>query len=349
MVEIWYVILALMLTAFAVTEGWDFGVGMLHRVVARTAAERAQVVASIGPLWSWNEVWLIAAGGVLFLAFPKVLATALAGYYLAVFLLLWTLVVRGMALEVGGHIDDAMWLSFWDTALAASSLLLAVLFGAAFGNLVRGVPLDGDGVMFMPLFTDFRARGRTGILDWYTLSVAAFTVLLLAAHGAGYLAYRTDGPVQDRAARLARRLWPVVVALLPVVSWLTHVVRPEFFPAMLGRPVAWLAVLALLAGLVGVFAGQRSGKDALAFGGACLCLAGLLGGAAASMFPVMLRSTLDASWSLTAHAGASGPRGLTSALVWWPAAAAMSIGYAGWIGRRYAGRVRLLPTVEDAD
>ncbi len=343
MVEAWYAILALMLTVFAVTEGWDFGVGMLHRIVARTPAERAQVVASIGPLWSWHEVWLIAAGGVLFLAFPRVLAVALAGYYLAVFLLLWSLVLRGMALEVGGHIDDPLWRSFWDTALAVSSLLLAGLFGAALGNLLRGVPLGADGGMFMPFFTDFRPYGRTGILDWYTVSVAAFTVVLLAAHGAGYLAHKTDGPVQLRAARLARRLWPLVAAALPLLSWLTAVVRPDFFPAMASRPLAWLAVLVLVAGLAAVFAGQRSGKDGLALLGSSLCIAGLLGGAAAAIFPVMLHSTLDPAFSLTAHAGASGRRGLLVALVWWPVAAALALGYFVWVSRRYAGRVRLEP------
>lgn len=341
MVEAWYALLALMLTVFAVTEGWDFGAGLLHRLLARTPAERAQVIGALGPLWSWNEVWLIASGGVLFVAFPRVLAVALSGYYLAVFLLLWCLVLRGMALEVGAHLDDGMWRSFWDTVLALSSLLLAVLFGAAFGNLLRGVPLAADGGMFMPFFTDFRAAGRTGILDWFTVAVALFTVVLLAAHGATYLAHRTVGPVQARSARLARRAWPLVTVLLPLVSGLTHLVRPGFFAAMNGRPLAWLAVLVLLGGLGAVFLGQRSGKDSLAFGGSCAVIAGLLGGAAASMYPVMLYSTLDAAWSLTAQAGASDRRGLAAALIWWPVAAALAAGYGWWVSRRYAGRVRL--------
>src|SRR6516225_1885909 len=140
MVETWYAILWLMLTAYIVLDGRNFGAGALHLIVAKTGAECRQVVAAIGPLWSWHEVWLIAAGGVLLTAFPRFLATAFAAYYLALFLVLWSLILRGVALEVGGHIDDRLWQTFWDFVFALSNILLAVLFGVALGNVVRGVP-----------------------------------------------------------------------------------------------------------------------------------------------------------------------------------------------------------------
>ena len=337
----WYWILALMFAAFAVSEGWDFGAGAIHLVVARTCAERRQVMRAIGPLWGWNEVWLIAAGGVLFLAFPRVLGTALSGYYLAVFLLLWCLVLRGMALEVAGHIGDTMWQVFWDYVFSGASILLAVLFGAAFGNVLRGVPLDADGRMFLPLFTDFGMRGNVGILDWYTLSVAVFTLVLLAAHGATWLAWRTDGPLEERAGRLARQLWVVVALLLPVVTYLTHAVRPGFFAAIAQRPVAWLAVTALALGLLGVLLGLLSGKESLAFRGSCLFITGLIGGAAASMFPEMLHSTLDPALSITAYNGGTDRYGMGVGLVWWPVALLLSLLYAWFVARRNRWKVRV--------
>lgn len=339
MTTAWYAILAAMFVVFAATEGRNFGAGALHLLVARTRAERRMVVRAIGPLWSWHEVWLIAAGGVLFLAFPKVLATALSGYYLAVFLLLWCLVLRGIALEVGGHVDDPLWQTFWDAVLAASSLLLALLFGAAFGNVVRGVPLGADGKMFLPFFTDFRATGRVGILDWYTVSVAVFTLSVLGAHGATHLARATTGPVEERSTRIARQLWMVVLILLPIVSWETGIVRPGFFEAVLHRSVAWLGAAALVLGLAAVLIGLSSGKASLASAGSSAVIAGLLGGAATAMFPELLHSTVAAAHSITATSGASGSYGLGAALVWWPVAAGLSVTYAWLMARRYPRRV----------
>jgi cytochrome d ubiquinol oxidase subunit II len=335
----WYGILALMFAAFAVSEGWDFGAGALHLLVARSRAERRQVMRAIGPLWSWNEVWLIAAGGVLFLAFPNVLATAFSGYYLTVFLLLWCLILRGVALEVAGHHADFMWQTFWDAVFAGSSALLAALFGAAFGNVVRGVPLGADGRMFLPLFTDFRVRGAIGVLDWYTVSVALFALVLLAAHGATGLALRTDGPLEKRSDRYARRLWLAVVILLPVVSFETALVRPGFFAMIARRPAAWPADVAVAAGLLSILRGLVGGRQLLAFAGSCGVVAGLVGGAAVSMYPEMLHSTLDPAHSITTTNGAADGYGMRVALLWWPIALVLSLGYAGYVVRRSRGKV----------
>ena len=339
----WYVILVSMFVAFAVGEGWDFGAGALHLLVARSPAERRQLVRAIGPLWSWNEVWLIGAGGVLFLAFPKVFATALSGYYLAVFLLLWCLVLRGIALEVGGHLEDSMWQAFWDVVLAVSSVLLATLFGAAFGNILRGVPLGADGRMFLPLFTDFMTRGHVGILDWYTTSVALFTLVVSAAHGATGLALRAAGGIEERSKLLAGRLWVAVAALLPVVSLETFWVRRGLFDAIARSPALWLAILALAAGLLMVFFGTRGDRPSRAFSGSRVVIAALIVGAAASMYPEMLHSTLDPSYSMTATNGASGGYGLRTALAWWPIALVLSVSYAGYVARRARGKVRPEP------
>src|SRR5262245_52011237 len=207
MVLAWYVIVSFMLITYVVLDGRNWGAGMLHRLVARTPAERRQVVAAIGPLWSWHEVWLVGFGGTLIAVFPRLMASAFAGYYLALFLILWCLILRGVALEVGGHIKDRMWQGFWDFAFVCSSFLLAILFGVAAGNLARGVPLDASGNFTMAFFTDFKTRGSVGLLDWYTLSIAIFATVILAAHGATYLMLKAEGPVHDRSAKFAKSLW----------------------------------------------------------------------------------------------------------------------------------------------
>jgi len=344
MVETWFAILCLMLAMYAVLDGWNIGSGIVQFLVARTPAERRLVISAIGPLWTWHEVWLVASGGVLFVAFPTVLATALPGFYLAIFVLLWCLVGRGLSLEFGGHIDDEMWRSFWDVAFAVVNVLIAVLLGAALGNLLRGLPIGASGRFSMALFTDFRTRGEVGILDWYTLSVAVFTVVCVAAHGASYLVWRTEGTVHDRSVDLARRLWMAVFVLMPAITAATGVVRPMLFTQMLARPLAWLAVIAAVGGSVAVVIGQRSGRELLAFLGGCAFILGLLGAAAVSVFPVMLHSTFDPAHSLTAFAGAAGGPGLGIAIVWWPIALALSLSYCVYVFRQFKGKVRLAPS-----
>ena len=210
MVELWFAILTLMLAGYAVMDGWNIGCGVAQFLVAKSPAERRLVISAIGPLWTWHEVWLVASGGVLFVAFPGVLAVALPGFYLAVFVLLWCMVGRGLSLEFGGHIDDPLWRTFWDVAFSVVNLLIALLLGVALGNIVRGVPAGATGKFSLAFFTDFRTRGEVGILDWYTGCVAVFTVVCVAAHGASYLVWKTEGRVHDRSLALARRLWLAV-------------------------------------------------------------------------------------------------------------------------------------------
>ena len=226
MVEAWFGLLCVTLVVFVVLDGWNIGAGLLHWVAGRSSAERREIVAALGPFWSWHEVWLLAFGGTFLLAFPRVMATSFAGFYLALWLVLWSFILRGISLEVGGHINDRLWRSWWDFVFAVSNVLLAVLFGAALGNVIRGVPLDGSGKFSMSLFTHFGVRGRVGILDWYTVSVAVVTTVLLAAHGATYLRLKTIGPLRQRSERLARQLWTTAGVLLAVVSLETWVVRP---------------------------------------------------------------------------------------------------------------------------
>ena len=339
MIETWYGIVSFMLIAYVVLDGRNFGAGMLHWLVAKTPDERRQVIAAIGPLWSWHEVWLVGFGGTLLAVFPRLMASAFAGYYLALFLILWCLLLRGIALEVGGHINDRLWQGFWDFVFVISSFLLAVLFGAAAGNLARGVPLDAEGNFSMAFFTNFKVHGYVGLLDWYTISVAIFAVVLLAAHGATYLMLKTEGPVHDRSASYAKWLWAAVGPLMVIISLQTWFIRPELPLHGIQNVGSWLGVLLVLAAGWAVVTGIRSGNEMRAFAGSNFVIVGLLATGATALFPVMLYSTLAPQNSLTAYAVASSAKGLFLAAIWWPVAFILAATYFTIISRHYKGKV----------
>ena len=143
METLWFCLVALMVALYAVLDGFDIGAGIVHLLVAQTEVERRQVLASIAPVWDGNEVWLLAAGGTLYFAFPELYASSFSGFYLPLMMVLWLLILRGLAIELRSHVPSGLWKSFWDAGFALASVLLAVFFGAALGNVVRGVPLDG--------------------------------------------------------------------------------------------------------------------------------------------------------------------------------------------------------------
>jgi cytochrome d ubiquinol oxidase subunit II len=316
MPEIWYWISVLMLTAYVLLDGFDFGVGALHLFVARSDAERRQVLAAIGPFWDGNEVWLLAAGGALFVAFPRVLSSGVSGFYFAIFLVLWSLILRGISIEFRSHVRDRVWRASWDFFFFVPSVLLPVFFGAALGNLLRGLPLDSGGWFSLALFTDFSARPPVGILDWYTVLVGVFAAAALAAHGALYLVWKTDGPVHERSRRAGRRFLLAVVILWPVVTIATARVNGDFAPALVRKPAVWPFAAAALAGLAVCFVSLARGRDRSAFLGSCVFLAGLSAATAAAVFPVMLRSIGEPGLSLTAFNAGGDASGLRTALKW---------------------------------
>jgi cytochrome d ubiquinol oxidase subunit II len=339
MITAWYIIVSFMLILYIVLDGRNFGAGMLHWFVAKTPEERRQVIAAIGPLWTWHEVWLVGFGGTLLAVFPKLLASAFAGYYLALFLILWCLILRGISLEVGGHINDRMWQGFWDFGFVLANTLLAIVFGAAAGNMARGVPLASDGTFSMAFFTDFTPRGDVGLLDWYTVSVALFATVALAAHGATYLGLKTDGPVHDRSERYARVLWAATPPLLLLISVESGLVRPDLLGHAIQNPIWWFGLLLVCVAAIGVVWGLATGHELRTFIGSNLLIAALLATGAAAMFPVVLHSTLAPENSLTAYDVAAGPKSLAYAAVWWPIAFALSAVYFVFVSRRYTGKV----------
>ena len=339
MVEIWFGIVALSITLYVLLDGYDLGAGALHLLVARTDPERRQVLAAIGPYWDGNEVWLIATGGLTYIAFPKVLAAGLSGFYLAMMMVLWTLILRGLSIEFRSHLRAPLWRQAGDVVFSVASAILVVVLGAAIGNLVRGLPIDRDGWFSLTLFTDFRTSGAIGILDWYTVLVGVFTLAALSAHGAAYLAWKTSGPVQERARRLGRPLAAAVAGLFLLVTIATTYVTPGFLGGIPQRPAAWIAALAAFAGLLMLNFDLRRGRDGRALLGSALFLGGLLAATAVAMYPALLRARPDPSLSLTAPGTATAESSLRIAFAWWSIAFPLAVAYSVTVAWLHRGKV----------
>jgi cytochrome d ubiquinol oxidase subunit II len=341
--ELWFAIVALSFTAYVVLDGFDLGAGAVYPFVARSEPERRQVLAAIGPFWHGNEVWLLAAGGALFAAFPRVLASGLSGFYFAFFLVLWVLILRGISIKFRGEVNHPLWRTAWDVTFAGANLLLPVLFGAAFGNLVRGLPLDAEGWFSLPLFTDFTAKPPVGILDWYTVLAGLFALIAVAGHGATFLLWKSDGPVHERSRRAAQRLYGAVVLLWPLLTVITWLVDAPMLAALPGRPLAWLSLLLAVAGLVGVHRSLRRDRPLAAFLGSCAFLTGMLAATAACVFPVMLRAIDAGGVSLTAHNASVPASSLATALGWWVVGAPLAVLYFVLIFRLHRGKLAAAP------
>src|SRR6266446_805728 len=213
METLWFCLVALMVAVYVVLDGFDLGAGIIHLYVARSDRERRQVIRAIGPVWDGNEVWLLAAGGTIFCAFPALYASGFSGFYLPLMVAVWLLILRGLSLELRSHLPNDLWRSLWDAVFAGASALLAVAFGAALGNVIRGVPLDASGYFFLPFFTNFQPGAAPGVLDWYTIPIGMAAALAITMHGALWIALKTDGEVRNRARGMVGRLWWGVVVL----------------------------------------------------------------------------------------------------------------------------------------
>jgi cytochrome bd ubiquinol oxidase subunit II len=341
MIALWYGILAFMLTTYIVLDGRNFGAGILHWIVARNQAERRQVIAAIGPLWSWHEVWLVGTGGVMVMAFPRLMAASFSGCYLALFLILWCVLLRGISIEVGGHLSDRLWQAFWDAVFVFSNVLLAVLFGAALGNIARGVPLTAEGTFYLPFFTNFTIHGNVGLLDWYTVPMALFCVLILTAHGATYLTMKTEGAVHERSVKLARKLWLAVIPAFILITLLTWAVRPELLQGIVFRPLAWTTLVICVASAYAIATGILNQREHLTLVGSTFLLFGLLMTGAAALFPVMLFSTTEPARRLTAADCAAPDASLIIGAAWWFPALILAFGYLYIIQRHYSGKVNV--------
>jgi len=316
METLWFTLLWFMLATYVVLDGFDLGVGALHLLVARSDAERRQVLRSVGPVWDGNEVWLVTAGATMVLAFPLFFATAFSGFYLPLMLVLWLLCGRALGIEMRHQVEDPLWKQFWDVVFFLSSAVLIIVLGAALGNVVRGVSFNDEGVFFEALWTDFRVGEPTGILDWYTVLMGLTALAALVHHGALWLAHRTDAAVQTRSDRVAGWTWPAVVVLMLVTTAATFIVQPHVKATLGMRPWGMIFPLLAVAGLIGSFVLRRRGRPREAFIASSVFLYGMIACVAVGLHPYLLPGRNPAD-GLTAEAAATGHHGLITGLYWW--------------------------------
>ncbi|MEW6543108.1 MAG: cytochrome d ubiquinol oxidase subunit II [Nitrospirota bacterium] len=336
----WYIVVAGMLAVYVALDGFDFGVGLLHPFVARTEPERRATLASIGPVWNGNEVWLLASGGLLFFAFPRAYAAGFSGFYLALVLVLWLLIGRGLALELRAHLDHPLWRQFWDWVFAGASGLLAIVFGAALGNLIRGVPLNREGYFFVALWTDFATGPEPGILDWYTLLMGLSSAAILALHGANYLAMKTEGELASRADGLGRLLGWIALALTLLSLLAIPIVQPRLRLNYAAHPVGYLFPAAGLLALAATLALRRRRRDAAAFAASSLFILAMLASVAWGVYPNVLIATTDPAHNLTIFNATAGAYGLEVGLWWFVVGFALVVAYQVYAHRSFWGKVR---------
>ena len=341
METIWFIFVALMVTMYVLLDGFDLGAGAVHLFVARNDRERRTIIRAIGPVWDGNEVWLIAAGGTLFFAFPTLYASGFSGFYLPLIIVLWLLMIRGLSIELRGHINDPMWASFWDAAFFVGSSLLAVFYGAALGNVVRGVPLDESGYFFQPLWTDFSPFSDTpGILDWYTVLIGLLALTTLVVHGSSFIAVKTEDDLNARSRRIARGFSFATVLLTVVATPATFWVSPEMLRSFNERPYGYVLPLLAVAGLAGMVYFDLRGRDRGAFLSSGAYIVGMLTSTVFGVYPNVLPA-VDPANSLTIQNASASTYSMTVGLVWWSIGIVLAAVYFIVIYRLFRGKVRL--------
>jgi cytochrome d ubiquinol oxidase subunit II len=339
METLWFALVALMIAMYVVLDGFDIGAGIIHLRIARTNAERRAVIASIGPVWAGNEVWLIAGGGVLYFAFPALYASSFAGFYLPLMIVLWLLILRGTSVEFRSHVAAPLWAAFWDVIFCLSSILLAVFFGAALGNVVRGVPLDASGKFFEPLWTNFLPGANAGILDWYTVLVGIAALAALTMHGGLWVALKTSGELSARASRLSAVFWWLVALLTVAITIASFQLQPQLALGLRARPWGFIFPLFAVAGLLGVISFERRGDELKAFLSSCAYILGMLTSAACGLYPYVLPAATNSAYGLTVYSARGPEHGLRVGLIWWIFGMVLATGYFVFTYRRFAGKV----------
>jgi cytochrome d ubiquinol oxidase subunit II len=338
---IWFWLVAIMIVAYVVFDGFDIGVGILHPFVARNDQEKQLALRTIGPVWDGNEVWLLAGGGTLYFAFPLLYASAFSGFYLALMIVLWLLIMRALGVELRMHIAARVWRSFFDGLFFISSALLAVFYGAALANVIRGVPLGADGYFFLPLWTNWRLGPQPGILDWYTVTGGVLALVALALHGGLYLVIKTEHDLQARAKAAVRRLSLAVLVLTAISLPATLAARPDGVSNYHSFPAAFIVPVIIIAALAGIIYFSRTGDDRKAFACSCVYLTTMLVGAAVALYPRLLPSSNDSANDITIAKAISGPHTLRVGLIWWGFGMCLAVMYFVIVYRMFKGKVSL--------
>jgi len=336
---LWFWLVAIMIVGYVVLDGFDLGVGVLHLFLARTDSERKAMLASIGPVWDGNEVWLLAGGGTLYFAFPLLYASAFSGFYLPLMIVLWLLILRGVSIELRNHLDIGVWQSLLDGVFGFASALLAIFYGAALANVLRGVPLDAEGYFFLPLWTDWQPSVMPGILDWYTVIGGLVALVALTLHGALWLALKTSGDLEQRARNMVSPLLFILAGLTVLSLFATISVRPASLGNYFRYPATFVVPAGVVAALAAIWLWNRKGEELKAFLASCLYLFFMLAGACWGVYPVLLPATTGPANDITLARALSGPHTLAVGLAWWLFGMALAIAYVVFVYSRFKGKV----------
>ncbi len=324
----WAVIVVAMLTIFVILDGFDFGVGIIHLLFSDDEDERAKMIQAIGPYWDGNEVWLIAGGGVLFFAFPTLFAVGFSGFYLPLIMVLWFLIFRGIGMELRNLINNEIWRTIWDKAFGIASLFLAIFFGSALGNVVRGVNLGGlvDGVskyephyFFVPLWNSSFSplKQEVGVLDWFTVLMGLVAAVTLTTHGATWLRYKLSGSINAKM----KKLIPVSLGIQTILVILSiaamFILKPSPFKNFIENPIFIVFPIIAFAGLAGIFIMNKSDKEGATFISSAMFIFGAILTTIMGMFPVLLPTTNKVNPSLTIQSMKAADYSLDVALYWW--------------------------------
>ncbi|WP_190061126.1 cytochrome d ubiquinol oxidase subunit II, partial [Streptomyces echinoruber] len=288
--DVWFVLIAVLWIGYFFLEGFDFGVGILTRLLARDRAEKRVLINTIGPVWDGNEVWLLTAGGATFAAFPEWYATLFSGFYLPLLIILVCLIVRGVAFEYRAKRTEEHWQRNWETAIFWSSLVPAFLWGVAFGNIVRGVKIDRN-LEYVGGFWD--------LLNPYALLGGLVTLSLFTFHGAVFTALKTLGDIRERARRLALRVG--LVTAVPVLGFLL------WTQADRGDGASLVALVVAAAALVAALVANQAGREGWAFALSGVTVVAAVAMLFLTLFPDVMPSTLNPAWSLTVSNASSSP------------------------------------------
>ncbi|MEV7795348.1 cytochrome d ubiquinol oxidase subunit II [Streptomyces sp. NPDC087512] len=321
--DVWFVLIAVLWIGYFFLEGFDFGVGVLTKLLARDRAEKRVLINTIGPVWDGNEVWLLTAGGATFAAFPEWYATLFSGFYLPLLVILICLIIRGVAFEYRAKRPEESWQRNWETAIFWTSLIPAFLWGVAFGNIVRGVKIDRD-LEYVGSVWD--------LLNPYALLGGLVTLTLFTFHGAVFTALKTVGEIRERSRRLALRVGVVTATLALVFLLWTQADR--------GDGTSLVALVVAVAALVAALVANQAGREGWAFTFSGVTIVAAVAMLFLTLFPNVMPSTLDADWSLTVTNASSSP--YTLKIMTWLAAVATPLvllyqGWTYWVFRKRIG------------
>lgn len=329
---VWFGLLGVLLCGYAILDGFDLGVGIMHLIVPRDERERRISVNSIGPLWDGNEVWLITFGGALFAAFPEAYASIFSGFYVAFFLLLFALILRAVSMEFRGKMESPRWRRTWDALFCAGSTVATLLFGVAVGNAILGLPLDAEGNFTGNLLDQ---------LNPYSLLVGVFAVALFAMHGTIYLYLRTEGDLQRRARTWMWKTFFLLAALYAITTAATLAAVPHAARNFQAFPVAYAVPVLTVLALLNIPRAIHRNRAGYAFVSSASTIAAMVFLLGVATFPNIVRNSVEGVASVTVDSAASSQKTLMIMLIIATMGLPFVLAYSGAIYWTFRGKTRL--------